>query len=328
MTLRDVAEAAGVSRSTASNVVAGTGRTSEKTRERVRRAMAELGYVYDQAAASLRRRHTRSVGVIVTNIQRPHFGELLIGMESTFTAAGYTALVLSTRDSLERQELAVATLREHNVAALAMIPATGSGDQLLSSLVDWGAPSVFVTRYVRDADHPYVRPDDVRGGRMAAGHLLEHGCRTLAYVGGYPDVNARIDRIAGAREAIEGTGVTMSEHVSEPSGEGGYALGLELASQAELPDGVLCHGDAVALGLLRALHDRGATGVRVIGFDGIAAGRFAIPSLTTVETDAFELGTRAATSVLEAIGTQALPGSFLQEPRLVLRESCGCHTAS
>lgn len=305
----------------------GAGRTSEETRERVRRAMAELGYVYDQAAASLRRRRTRSVGVIVTNIHRPHFGELLIGIESTFTAAGYTALVLSTRDSLERQELAVATLREHNVAALAMIPATGSGEPLLESLREWGVPSVFVARYVRGADHPTARPDDVAGARLAAQHLLEHGCRSIAYVGGFADVNARIDRIAGVREAIAGSGATLEEHESEPTGDGGYEIGLRLPESA-LPDGVLCHGDAVALGLQRALHDRGLTDrVRLVGYDGIAGGRFAIPSLTTVETDAFDLGTHAASAVLDAVRTGEAPVSYVQQPRLVIRESCGPHDA-
>jgi len=118
VTLIDVARHAGVSRSTASYVVTGTGRVSEETRERVRASMRELGYIYHQAAASLRRQGTRGIGVVVTNIDRPFFGEVLIGLESTLTEHGFMSLVASTRDDYERQTHVVRMLREHHVAAL------------------------------------------------------------------------------------------------------------------------------------------------------------------------------------------------------------------
>ncbi|MER7797268.1 LacI family DNA-binding transcriptional regulator [Microbacterium sp. NPDC096154] len=328
VTLRDVAKAAGVSRTTASNVVMGTGRISDETRERVRSAMAELGYVYHQAAGALRRRTSRAVGVVVTNIHRPHFGELLLGLESTFTEAGYTSLVVSTMDRLDRQARAVSTLREHSVAGLAMIPATGSGPELLRALDDWDVPSVFVSRYVRGYDRPYVGPDDVLGGRLAGEHLLDHGCRTLAYIGGNPEVMSRIDRIAGVRQAIEARGadVALVDWVGEPSGEGGLELGRRLLREGAMPDGVLCHGDAVAMGFERALHEAGRTGdVRVIGYDGVAATGYWIPALTTVATNGYALGRQAAEELIGALEGGRAPASQLQRPRLIVRESCGAH---
>ncbi len=328
VTLRDVARAAGVSRTTASNVVMGTGRISDETRERVRAAMADLGYVYHQAAGALRRKTTRSIGVVVTNIHRPHFGELLLGLESTFTEAGYTSLVVSTMDRLDRQQRAVSTLREHNVAGVALIPATGSGAELTDVLDDWDVPSLFVSRYVPGHDRPYVGPDDVMGGRLAAEHLLDHGCRTIAYVGGWPEVASRRDRMRGMREAIarRGAGVELTDLAGEPSGDGGLEMGRALVDAGPLPDGVLCHGDATAMGLGRALHDAGLAGrVRVIGYDGVAAARYWIPSLTTVETDGFELGRQAAEELVGALEHRRAPVSHLQPPRLIVRESCGAH---
>ncbi|MCP2638415.1 LacI family transcriptional regulator [Microbacterium sp. HD4P20] len=330
-----MARVAGVSRTTASNVVMGTGRVSDETRARVRQAMSDLGYVYSQAAGSLRRQSSRAVGVVVTNIHRPHFGELLIGLESTLTEAGYTALMVSTFDQLDRQERAVSILREHDVAGLAMIPATGSGDELFSTLQDWAVPSVFVSRYVRGRSHPYVGADDVQGGRLAVRHLLEHGCRRIAYLGGNPGVPSRTDRIEGALRAIEehGSDVSFVELVGEPSGDGGVGLGRALVASGELPDGVLCHGDAVAMGFERALYDAGlnrpgdAPDVRVIGYDGVAATGYSVPSLTTVETNGLELGQQAAAELIRALRTGEPVNSQLHEPRLIVRESCGDHAS-
>jgi LacI family transcriptional regulator len=199
---------------------------------------------------------------------------------------------------------------------------------LTDVLDDWDAPSLFVSRYMPGHDRPYVGPDDVMGGRLAAEHLLDHGCRTIAYVGGWPEVASRRDRMRGMREAIarRGAAVELTELAGEPSGDGGLELGRALVDAGPLPDGVLCHGDATAMGLGRALHDAGLAGrVRVIGYDGVAAARYWIPSLTTVETDGFELGRQAAEELVSALEHRRAPVSHLQQPRLIVRESCGEH---
>lgn len=332
VTLQDVARRAKVSRTTASNVLLGTGRLSEATRQRVRQAMADLGYVYHQSAGSLRRRTARTIGMVVTNIDRPHFGELLLGLESTVSDSGYTLLVLTTRDRLDRQTQAISTLREHQVAAAAIIPATSSDAAFLETLRSWGVPTVFMTRYVRGHEWPYVGPDDVLGGRMAVEHLLDHGCGSIAYLGGYREVNSRIDRVEGARQAIErrGGGTTLRDLTSPPTGEGGLELGRRLLTRGEpLPDGVLCHSDAVAMGFERALHEAGrAPDVRVVGYDGVAATRYFVPAITSVATNGLELGERAAGALLRAAEDGVSVRSHRQIPELVVRESCGTHDGS
>lgn len=328
-TLQDVARHAGVSRSTASYVVTGTGRVSEATRQRVRESMDALGYVYNQAAASLRRQSAQTVGVIVTNIDRPFFGELLIGLESTLTESGFMSLVVSTRDRLEHQARAMRMLREHHVAALAIIPATGSGQDLIDATHDWGIPTVFMTRYLRGHAEPYVGPDDVTGGYLAAGHLIEHGCRTLCYVGGPTGVTSRWDRIEGARRAIDeaGADVELTDITSDSTGQGGLETGQLLTRGRTMPEGIMCHNDAVAMGLERALFDAGRRGdVRVIGYDDVATTRFLMPSLTSVATNGHRLGERAARSLLRAVShAESTVETYLETPRLAVRESCGDH---
>jgi LacI family transcriptional regulator len=325
VTLKDVAEHAGVSRTTASYVVMGTGRVSEKTRRRVQESMTTLGYVYNQGAAALRRQTGTTVGVVVTNIDNPFFGELLVGLESTLTEAGFLSLVVTTADDPARQTQLLRALREHQVAGLAIVPATGTTPQDLAEFQGWGIPHVLMTRYLPEIDAPYVGPDDRLGGRLAADHLLDLGCGSLAYIGGSSAVMSRLDRMRGVEEAAEGRGVTVLDVPSETSGEGGRRVGAELLARPRLPEGIVCHSDTVAMGLYRALRDAGkAEGVRVVGYDDIATAELWYPSLTSVSTDAAGMGRRAGESLLQVLtGAASTVESSVIVPRLIVRESSG-----
>src|SRR5947199_5017941 len=166
VTLRDVAVQAGVSRATASLVLRGTGRVSDETRERVFATMEELGYVYDRVAASLRNQHAGFVGVVITNISNPFFAELFKGLESELIAAGMVPLLASTGDDRGQQDRVLRMLREHQVAGLALVPATGSDAELLDRLNDWGVGHVLMTRYVDGAVATYIGGGDLPGGRV------------------------------------------------------------------------------------------------------------------------------------------------------------------
>ncbi|MEV1175867.1 LacI family DNA-binding transcriptional regulator [Nonomuraea sp. NPDC049784] len=330
VTLMDVARHAGVSRATASYVITGTGRVSTATRQRVFASMEALGYVYHQGAASLRRQTARTVGVVVPNIDRLFFGEVLIGLESTLTTSGYMSLMVSTRDNVDHQARAVRMLREHQVAALAIIPATGSGAGLIDHIHSWGAPTVFLTRYIAGFAEPYVGSDEVRGGYLAASHLIQsHQCRSIAYVGG-PELGvARIDRLEGVRLAIgeSNAEIGLTDSPSASTVEAGLAIGRTLVA-GELPQGIMCHNDTVAMGLERALHDAGRVGeTRVIGYDDVSAAQAWVPALTSVATNGRRLGEAAAEALFAVIsGAEETVRSHVEPPRLIVRESCGEHS--
>ncbi|MDT0269718.1 LacI family DNA-binding transcriptional regulator [Streptomyces sp. DSM 44915] len=331
VTLRDVAAHAGVSRATASLVLRGTGRVAPQTRERVLASMAELGYIYDQVAASLRTRHARVVGVVVTNIGNPNLAEVILGLEAEFRGAGYLPLLTVTRDDAAQQDEAVAALQEHKIAGLAMVPATGTDPALPERLTASGLGHVFVTRYVEGARTSFVGTDDVRGGELAGQHLLEHGCRRLAYLGGPAWMLSRHERLAGVRRAMAAAGRAEEpiDLPSETSGGGGLAAGRELLDRGEVPDGVVCHSDSVAFGLYRALRERGvdAGATRVIGYDDIPGAALWEPPLTSVAVHGRRLGQRAARLLLDRMtDPYAAPVVHRAEPELAVRRSCGCHT--
>jgi LacI family transcriptional regulator len=330
ITLKDVAAHAGVSRTTASYVVMGTGRVSQKTRDRVNQSIRTLGYVYNRGAASLRTQRSSTIGVIVTNISNPFFGELLVGLEAELTKAGFLSLVVATADDPLRQDELVTALREHQIAGLALVPASGTRREFLEQLKNWGIPHVLMTRYLDGVPAPYVGPDDVLGGKLAAEHLLGHGSRSFAYVGGPLKVLSRRDRINGVLSALAGHSLgpeALVDMPGETSGQGGLLLGEELLASGELPDAIICHSDSVAFGLYRALRIHGrTTDVRVIGYDDISGAALWEPPLTSIATHGEALGRSAARLLLDGIGgsqqPQATPAFAL--PELVIRESCGC----
>jgi LacI family transcriptional regulator len=293
--------------------------------------MAELGYIYDQVAASLRTRHARVVGVVVTNIGNPNLAEVILGLEAEFREAGYLPLLTVTRDDAAQQDEAISALQEHNIAGLVMVPASGTDPALVGRLTAGGLGHVFVTRYVEGARASFVGTDDVRGGELAGQHLVAHGCRRLAYLGGPAWMLSRHERLAGVRRAVLAAGHSdeLIDLPGETSGGGGLTAGRELLDRGDLPDGVVCHSDSVAFGLYRALRERGlGDGMPVIGYDDIPGAALWEPPLTSVAVHGRRLGQRAARLLLDRMtDPYAAPVVHRAEPGLAIRRSCGCHNS-
>jgi LacI family transcriptional regulator len=330
VTLSEVAAHAGVSRATASLVLRGTGRVSADTRRRVLASMTELGYVYDRVAASMRTQHTPVVGVMISNIANAFFAELVLGLEAELGAAGYLPLLAHTGSDLQRQDEMLQVLREHRVAGLAIAPVPGTDPALIERLQAWGLGHVLLTLEVDGAATSFVGPDDVRGGELAAEHLIAvHGCRTLLFLGGTAGAANRRDRLAGVRAAAARAGLSKAAvtHRRAPAGDPtGAALGREVVTAGGLPDGIVCASDVTAMGLYRALRDAALDRqVRVTGYDDIPAAALWEPPLTTVATHADELGRRAARLLGERMTDPSAPPVIDRVvPELVVRRSCGC----
>ncbi len=333
VTLIDVAERAGVSRATVSLVIRDTGRVSEATRQRVRTAMSELGYVYNRGAASLRRQSADTVGVVITNVANPFFGELLRGLEAELTRSSLSCLIVNTGQDPAAQAAAVAELREHRVAGVAIVPASGSTPALVDQIRDSHLPHVFMTRYVKDAPTHYVGADDQLGGYLATRHLLEHGASTFAYLGGPSAVQSRWDRLDGVRRALAGGSLDPGAIIDLPgpsNGDGGLAAADQLLQAGSLPDAFICHSDQVAFGAFRALRRVNCDRLpRIVGYDDIPVARLWEPPLTSISTQAHELGQLAAQNLLRQLGapTSRETLTTITKPELVVRESCGCPPA-
>jgi DNA-binding LacI/PurR family transcriptional regulator len=334
VTLMDVARHCGVSRATVSLVLNDSPLVAEKTRDRVRQAMAELGYVYNRAAASLRTKHSDAIGVVLTNITNPYFAEFATGVQDILTSSVTVPLLAVSGEDRDLQRRLIRSLVERNVDGIVLIPAHGTTPNDLPDLL--GTPLVLMARRLNGIDADYVGAQNRDGGYAAAEHLFSHGCRRIAFVGGYADSSAREERAGGVEAFLNDHGLTLNaDHsvVCEPARPQAREAALQLLSKVPdvdgpLVDGIVCFSDVVAFGVLDAIADMGrrvGSDVRVIGFDDVHDAGLNRPSLSSVAVPARETGRRAAQLVLERASGSTEPTVREEFPvKLEPRETCGC----
>ena len=333
VTLADVAKAAGYSKSTASLVFQESPLVADTTRASVLAAAKRLGYVYNRRAAAMRRQESHSIGVVVGGFANPFFGLLSEAIERTLGPAGYSVLLGNTFDDPLRQVRLIEAFLENRVDGLMIVPAVGSDASFLDPVRRLGTPAVVLTRFISGGDATYFGADDVLAGRIAAEHLVRaHDCASLAYFGGPADVFTRVDRHASVQAVAREHDLTFDTAWSThtiTSSTSGYETARQLLSHAVPPEGIVCHSDAIAIGLMRACHERGlivGRDVKIIGFDDVEAAAHVVPALSSISVEVAELGRAAAESILEMIrhGEGAKRATFFA-PELVIRESCGSH---
>jgi DNA-binding LacI/PurR family transcriptional regulator len=339
VTLLDVARHCGVSRATVSLVLNDSPLVAAMTRDRVRQAMVELGYVYNRAAASLRTHHSDAIGVVLTNITNPYFAEFAAGLQDTLTSSGTVPLLAVSSEDRALQNRLVKSLVERNVDGIVLVPAHGTLPDDLPDLL--GTPLVLLARRLNGMDVDYVGAQNRDGGYAAAEHLYSHGCRQIAFVGGFADSSAREERARGVAEFLNDHGLTLNaDHsvVCEPARPQAREAAMRLLTADPAVDGpdidgpdidgIVCFSDVVAFGVLDAIADSGrsiGSDVRVIGFDDVHDAGLNRPSLSSVAVPARETGRRAGQLVLDRAAGSTEPTVREEFPtKLEPRETCGC----
>jgi DNA-binding LacI/PurR family transcriptional regulator len=329
VTLIDVARHCGVSRATVSLVLNESPLVAAKTRDRVRQAMTELGYVYNRAAASLRTQHSDAIGVVLTNITNPYFAEFAAGLQDALTSSGTVPLLAVSGEDRALQHRLVKSLVERNVDGIVLVPAHGSTPHDLPDLL--GTPLVLMARRLNGMDADYVGAQNRDGGYAAAEHLYSHGCRRMAFVGGYVDSSAREERASGVEAFLNDHDLALDSErsvVCEPARPQAGEAAMHLLTKDPDVDGVVCFSDVVAFGVMDAVADLDrsiGSDVRVIGFDDVHDAGLNRPSLSSVAVPARETGRRAAQLVLERAAGSTEPTVREEFPtKLEPRETCGC----
>ena len=329
VTLMDVARHCGVSRATVSLVLNDSPLVAAKTRDRVHEAMTELGYVYNRAAAALRTQHSDAIGVVLTNITNPYFAEFAAGLQDTLTTIGTVPLLAVSNEERDLQHRLIKSLVERNVDGIVLVPAHGTTPTDLPNLL--GTPLVLLARRFEGMDVDYVGAQNRDGGYAAAEHLYSHGCRRIAFVGGFTDSSAREERAAGVTEFLNDHNLTLDpQHsvVCESGRPEAREAAMRLLTTDSEVDGIVCFSDVVAFGVLDAIADIGrhvGSDVRVIGFDDVHDAGLNRPSLSSVAVPARETGRRAGQLVLERAAGSTEPTVREEFPtKLEPRETCGC----
>ena len=321
-TLADVAARAGVSPSTASLVIRDAPGPGAASRERVRRAVAELGYRPDPTAQLLRRRRSRLLGVVFS-ARDPFHADLL---DAVYPAAEEVAydVVLSAVGPTRVEERAVDALLESRCEALIRLGPTVDADRL--SRLGQRLPVLVVGAPAPGPGIDTLRTADDEGTRLAVDHLVGLGHRTIAHVDGGEHA-AAADRRHGYRAAVARRG--LAEHVVWGDGTevGGARAARGLMAAGELPTAVLAYNDRCALGLLDELRRHGVAvpgRVSVVGYDDSQLARLAHVDLTTVRQDAAQMARLAVRAAVDRLdGARDGPHDTLLEPQLVVRGSTG-----
>lgn len=304
--VKDVASAAGVSLGTVSNVLNRPELVSARTRERVERAMAELGFVRNETARMLRTGRSSTLAYVMLDPRNPFFTDVAYGIEEATEALDHTLFLCSSDNRAAREATLLARLQERQVQGILITPVDPESPSL--SAVAERTPLVIVDRTRGAADFCSVAVDDRLGGRLALEHLIDLGHRRVAFAGGPMSIGQVADRYAGAQEAwaeadlppgdlvcLDGDGLTVTA---------GRAVGEQLVGipSSRRPTAVFCANDLIALGLLQHAISHGWSVPRdlaLVGYDDIEfAGAAAVP-LTSVRQPRQELGRTAAKLVLD-----------------------------
>ena len=329
VTIIDIAQRAGVSKSTVSLVLSGSKLVREGKRVRVQEAMEALGYVYHRGAANLRSARASLLGMVINDLANPFFTELAIGIERACQSSAMVPFIANTGEDPARQTQVIRLMREHGAAGLVICPAIGTDPEELNALTD-GLPVAFAMRRLHGARGSVVVPDNRAGARRATAHLASLGHRRIAFLGGLPGMIVREERLAGYRDALAEAGLDADPALQVqalPTRPGGRAALEQVILLREPATACLCFNDVVAIGALHAIAERGLVAgrdVAVIGFDDIAEARQMAPPLTTVSVEAEGLGERAASVLLRQFaGGGRSPETVIGPANLVIRASCG-----
>ncbi len=330
VTLADVAVEAGVSKATVSLVVRESPLVADDTRIRVLASIERIGYVYNRAAAGLRSRRTGTLGLIVSTISNPFWAELVNGAESKFSELGQTLLFTQHSESLASQKRQIEVMLENRVDGVLVVPAVGTPPDQLARLRTAGIPTVMVCRRVAGVRAPYVGSDNRAGARRVGEHLIEHGSRQIAFLGGFAGSSPRAEREEGllAAVATSRAAVDVTSMPTVPSREGGYEATRDLIKRgSDRPDAIFTYNDDVAAGVLAALVDAGVnvgSDIRVIGFDDVPGAKYSIPPLTTVNSRPALIGSIAAETLLTYLADGEADSDVIVPNSLSVRASCGC----
>lgn len=325
--IREVAALAKVSISTVSNALNRPELVSRAAAARVADAVADLGYVPNVAARQLRAGRSNAIGMAVMNITNPFFSDVVLGAEEVAERAGYSIIVGNSYDSVDREERYLELFEKQRVDGVLIAP-VGGPLVMLDRFRRRKIPVVLIDRADESGQLPSVSLDDLLGGRLAAAHLLDGGCRHIAFIGGPMRVPQMRQRYEGCRDVVAEAHARFTFLETETlNPQLGREIGDRIAAlpSEDRPDGIFAANDHVALGVLQSLISHGIpvpADISIIGYDDIDFAAAAIVPLTSIQQPSQEMGRNAARLLLQTLtDVEEQPFRTRFEPVLVARQS-------
>jgi LacI family transcriptional regulator, galactose operon repressor len=330
--LKDIADDLNLSKMTISKVLRGQTDISDATRARVLQRVRELNYIPNISASSLRTGQTRTMGLILPAMGSPYLAQIAAGISGILSLEGYGLIVSSSENDLDAEQKQTGIFRSLQVDALLLVSLQEDAAFFEELQGRTEMPIIFVGSRPSGITERYVGIDEQEVGRIACEHLIQSGCRRVAYIRGSHSAAGDM-RSQGYRHALRRNGIevqpdlvieTMSPQQSEY--QRGFEAMEKLLGRRRHPDGVMAYTDMLAVGAMDAANRRGARIPEDIRFAGCGNDpvlcHMRIP-LTSVDTGGREIGEQAGKLALRLIGEQKGKGAhfLLLKPKLVKRRS-------
>lgn len=333
LTQNDVAKTAGVSRATVSYVLnkGGGNRVpiSEETKSRVLKAVKDLGYEVDTRAQMLRSGKTKTVGILIPDMHNPHYWQYLSGVEKAAHQNGYTVLIYHSALNQEEERIGFRALAGKRVDGLIILSAfTRFPDSELRELAESRLPIIDFSPL--DSVFDCLNCNYRESSFELMKHLFDLGHKKIAFVYGVPEFNIGLDRLEPYKESLQAAGIDVDDSLIVTCGtsiEDAYKATIKLLEAPSRPTAIIAINDYLALGVMRAVADKGLSiphDISVASFDDVPLAQYTVPRLTTVHRDTEEAGQVAFQMLLERMNNPDMPRqekSF--STRLIVRESTG-----
>jgi LacI family transcriptional regulator len=327
-TIVDVAQAAKVSVSTASLAIRGTGRLSQKTRDKVLAVAEALSYVPNKQAVGLRSGTSREIGLLIQNISNPFNAELTAGVASVIEKAGYLIYLMDAGEDLEKQQRLIQSIVHSGANGLIWHPARQTPEETVNFVRDAQIATVTALRPFAGEPFDYVGVNDFQSSQDAGRHLVKKGHKRIGFVGGEAGVIESSTQFAGYASALLEAGIAVHRENCEPChNDKRSARDATLILLERCPDitAVMCYNDLVAFGAMYALSSLGKAVGRefaVIGCDDIEDAALSTPSLTTVAVSPYKIGIELASALLSRMANPHKEArSTVLRTALIVRDS-------
>nr|MBC7243957.1 LacI family DNA-binding transcriptional regulator [Chloroflexota bacterium] len=328
-TMKDVAQAAGVSVTTVSHVINETRHVSEELRERVLKAMEELNYHPNSLARSLRQGISHTIGLIVPDNSNPFFADVARVIETRGFEAGYSTILCNSDGQLEKELAYVNVLLAKQVDGVIFIAASSQSEHI-TLLTEEKVPVVIADRQMPNAQVDVVLVDNYHGGYLATEYLISLGHHRIGCITGPSDTTPSADRVCGYKDALTVAGLPIDEDLIV-RGDFRYASGIsgaqKLLSLEKPPTAIFACNDVMAMAAMAAIREKALAipdDISVIGFDDIPQASFTFPPLTTIAQPIQDIGRIATDLLIERMSASASCSSrkVILDVKLVVRGSC------
>lgn len=329
-TILDVARKAGVSAITVSRVINNSGYVSEKTRAQVEAAIAELKYVPNRLAQSLRQKQTDTLALLVSDITNPFWTTVARGVEDVASEEGLNVILCNTDESETKQDNYLNLVLQKQVDGVVLVP-VNDRCEVVQWIQEQDVPVVVVDRRVTPTCADLVRCDSEGGAYQLVRHLLDLGHRQIAMLNGPDNVSTAIDRAAGYRKALIEANLAFDPRLityGEFTVQSGYERAEQVLNSTPRSTALFAANNFIAIGALRALHHaklRVPEDIAVVGFDDLPSEIVVEPMLTVSSQPAYEMGRRATQLLLDRIAKK-LPEEWqdiILPTELIIRHSTG-----